>query len=66
VFLGALLGGPVTGGSLNPARSFGPALVAWQFDDLWLYLTAPVIGAAAGAALYVVTAGLTRSGDENA
>ncbi len=53
VFLGALLGGPVTGGSMNPARSLGPALVGWHFDDLWLYLLAPLAGACAGALLYV-------------
>jgi MIP family channel proteins len=52
VALGALVGGPLTGGSMNPARSFGPALVALAFEDHWLYWLAPVLGATAGALLY--------------
>ncbi|NBW96644.1 MAG: aquaporin [Planctomycetia bacterium] len=42
----ALFAGPVSGASMNPARSLGPALVSWQLGSLWLYMTAPVIGAA--------------------
>jgi MIP family channel proteins len=52
VVLGALVGGPVTGGSMNPARSFGPALVALDFADHWLYWLAPIAGGTAGALLY--------------
>ena len=33
---------------MNPARSLAPALVAWRLDSLWLYLTAPVLGAGIG------------------
>lgn len=42
---------PVSGTSLNPARSFGPALVSWLWHDHWLYRGAPPLGAllAAGA-----------------
>jgi aquaporin Z len=46
VALEALFAGPVSGASMNPARSLGPALVAGQLGGLWLYLTAPVLGAA--------------------
>jgi aquaporin Z len=46
VGLEALFAGPVCGASMNPARSLGPALVSWQFGSVWLYLTAPVAGAA--------------------
>jgi len=51
VGLSALVFGPLTGASLNPARSLGPALVALKPEGLWLYLTAPV----GGALLAVVT-----------
>lgn len=45
VGLEALFAGPICGASMNPARSFGPALVAWQMSSLWIYLLAPTIGA---------------------
>ncbi|SCE43731.1 glycerol uptake facilitator protein/aquaporin Z [Streptomyces sp. DvalAA-14] len=47
----ALLG-PLSGGSINPARQFGPAALSGQTDDLWIYLIAPVFGAVIGAAIY--------------
>ncbi|KAK4856077.1 hypothetical protein QYF36_013886 [Acer negundo] len=50
--LAVLITGPVSGGSMNPARSLGPAIVSWNFKDIWIYVTAPVIGAAAGAFLH--------------
>ncbi|TXG71961.1 hypothetical protein EZV62_000540 [Acer yangbiense] len=50
--LAVLITGPVSGGSMNPARSLGPAIVSWNFKDIWIYVTAPVIGAAAGAVLH--------------
>jgi aquaporin Z len=43
--LEALFAGPISGASMNPARSLAPALVAGQFRDLWIYLTAPCLGA---------------------
>jgi MIP family channel proteins len=42
----ALFAGPISGASMNPARSLAPALVAGRLDSLWIYLTAPVLGAA--------------------
>jgi aquaporin NIP len=52
VALDALFGGPVTGASMNPARSFGPALVASQWTDFWIYVVAPITGALVGAVSY--------------
>jgi MIP family channel proteins len=48
----AMVFGPVTGASMNPARSLGPALVSGELGDLWIYLTAPLAGAAAGVGIY--------------
>jgi len=42
----ALLGGPVSGASMNPARSLGPALVGSQWSHAWIYVIAPIGGAA--------------------
>jgi aquaporin Z len=45
VALEALFAGPVTGASMNPARSLAPALVSGRTDSLWIYLLAPTLGA---------------------
>jgi MIP family channel proteins len=52
VGLDAMFGGPVSGASMNPARSLGPALVSGDVHALWLYLVAPLLGAALGALAY--------------
>jgi aquaporin NIP len=57
VGLDALFGGPVTGASMNPARSFGPALAAGQWHDFWIYVAGPVAGAALGAIAYQLVRG---------
>jgi MIP family channel proteins len=46
----ALFAGPISGASMNPARSLGPALVSLKLQYLWIYLTAPVVGALASVA----------------
>ena len=50
--LDALFGGPITGASMNPARSLGPALVSGNLHALWIYLLAPPAGAILGALTY--------------
>ncbi len=52
VALDAMWGGPISGASMNPARSLGPALVAGIWSNQWIYALAPVIGASLGAAAY--------------
>jgi MIP family channel proteins len=50
--LDAMFGGPISGASMNPARSAGPAIVSGDPHALWLYLVAPVLGTAVGAIVY--------------
>jgi MIP family channel proteins len=52
VGLDAMFGGPISGASMNPARSIGPALVVGDLHALWLYVAAPLIGAALGGLTY--------------
>jgi aquaporin Z len=42
--LEALFGGPISGASMNPVRSLAPAVVSRQFESLWVYLSAPMLG----------------------
>ena len=59
VGLDALFGGPVTGASMNPARSLGPALAAGELADLWIYFAGPLVGAPIGALAYQMVRGPT-------
>ena len=64
VGLDALFGGPVTGASMNPARSLGPALASGVWTDFWVYLVGPFVGAVLGALAYQIVRG--GSGDVKA
>jgi aquaporin TIP len=52
VTLDIMMGGPLTGASMNPSRTFGPDLVAGVWDNAWLYFVACPLGAIAAALLY--------------
>lgn len=54
VTVGALFGGKFTGGSMNPARSFGPALIAGDFSNHWVYWIGPFTGAVFATLTYKI------------
>ena len=58
--LDAMFGGPISGASMNPMRSAGPAIVSGDLHALWLYVVAPVIGAAVGGFAYQFVRGEPR------
>jgi aquaporin NIP len=62
VGLDAMFGGPISGASMNPARSLGPGLVSGDLHGIWLYLVAPLLGAALGAVTYQFVRGDPRNG----
>jgi aquaporin Z len=59
-----LIGIPLTGTSVNPARSIGPALVVGgtSLSQVWLFIAAPLVGAVVAAGIHLIIAG--RSKDE--
>jgi glycerol uptake facilitator-like aquaporin len=62
--LNILMGGALTGAPFNPARALGPMVATGNFNDAWLYVTAPIVGAIAAAILHTGLARLAREGIE--
>jgi aquaporin NIP len=63
VLLEAMFAGPVCGASMNPARSLAPAVVSGHIEHLWLYLAAPVAGAASGVVFWRLLRGGKPTGE---
>jgi aquaporin Z len=55
--LEALFAGPICGASMNPARSLAPALVSGHLEHLWIYLSAPVLGAVLAVPVFMILRG---------
>jgi MIP family channel proteins len=54
VGLEAMFGGPISGASMNPARSIAPAIVSGDINELWIYITAPILGAVTSVFIYKI------------
>ncbi|KAL0727540.1 hypothetical protein Bca4012_023633 [Brassica carinata] len=52
VLLNVIIAGPVSGASMNPGRSLGPAMVYNCYKGIWIYIASPILGAVAGAWVY--------------
>ncbi|CDP00765.1 unnamed protein product [Coffea canephora] len=52
ILINVLVAGPVSGASMNPARSIGPAIIMNEYKGLWIYIAGPLLGTIAGAFTY--------------
>ena len=60
VALEAMFAGPVCGASMNPARSFSPAIVSGHMEHLWLYIIAPILGAVVAVPVFNILKGESK------
>ena len=58
-----LMGGALTGAPFNPARALGPMIATGRWDDMWLYLLAPTVGAIVAASVHKTLGRLTEDGE---
>jgi MIP family channel proteins len=58
--LNIIMGGPLTGAAFNPARALGPMVATGNFNEAWLYLVAPIVGAIVAAILHTGLARLVQ------
>ncbi|XP_024018647.1 aquaporin NIP6-1 [Morus notabilis] len=65
VMLNILVAGEATGASMNPVRTLGPAIAANNFEAIWVYLTAPILGALCGAGVYSAVKLPEENGDNH-
>ncbi len=61
IALDAMFGGPISGASMNPMRSAGPAFVSGDLHAVWVYIVAPVVGTSVGALAYQLVRGETKA-----
>jgi aquaporin NIP len=64
IALEALVLGPITGASMNPARSLAPAVVGGDLSGIWIYLIGPTVGALVGVGIYELLRGARRPADK--
>jgi aquaporin Z len=63
IILAGLWASPISGASMNPARSFGPDLVLWNFSNYWVYIVGPVAGGLLAVGIAYILRG--RGGDQS-
>ena len=62
VGLEAMFAGPISGASMNPARSLSPSVISGNFHSLWIYMTAPTIGAILASIIWKMMNNKSRIG----